>query len=272
MPIGWQLIIRRVDDAVLAPGVDARRAFSSCVARVARGFPLVAFHAPDGHAHLPMLGSRAAAGQLSRKVLVGLGRVLGHAGAFEPGRLRPVHDQAHLRNLFRYTLDQQRHHGVTVDPFHEASALPDLLGLRVSGSWLREVVDERLPRVKRGMLTALLGVDPDELDEVDLACLADAGAAAIGRPSLDGRTSLVVTARAAAVQLARPDFPERSVAKALGCCRRTVCSLARHAVPPAIRAAVEGQWRLRTWVRGSQRSGGAQEPEGGLRPGGVDVP
>ncbi len=246
MPIGWQIILRRHDDAVLAPGVAARRDLARCIARIAAGLPLVGFHAPDGHAHVPTLLDRQAAGELARRLQLGLGQVLGHHGQLEPARLRPVHDQGHLRNLFRYTLDQQRHHGVVPDPFHEASALPDLLGLRVTGAWMRRVVTEHLPRVRRGMLTELLGVDPRDLDQVDLPYLADAAAAAVGRRDLRGRSADVVAARAAAVQLAQPDFRVAAVADALGCSLRSMSRLARRAVPASLTQAVQAQWRLRS--------------------------
>ncbi len=246
MPIGWQIILRRQDDAVLAPGVGPRRELARCIARIAVGLPLVGFNAPDGHAHLPTLLDRRQAGELARRLQLGLGQVLGHNGRLERARLRPIHDQAHLRNLFRYTLDQQRHHGVEPDPFHEASALPDLLGLRLTGAWMRQVVSERLPRVRRGMLTALLGVDPHELDQVALPCLGEAVAAAVGRPDPRGRTPDVVAARAAGVQLARLDFRAPAVADALGCSVRSVRRLARRAVPLSLKHAVHAQWRLRS--------------------------
>jgi len=249
MPIGWQLILRCVDDAVLAPTVQARRAFSACVTRLALGLPLVAFHAPDGHAHLALLGDRALAGQLARALAIGLGRILDHAGHLEPVRLRPVHDQSHARNLFRYTLDQRRHHGLALDPFHEASALPDLLDLRVSGRWMRAVVAQHLPRVRRDLLVQLLGVEPRELQGAELRHLADAAAAAIALPELRGRASQVVAARAAAVQLARAAFRSPAVAEALDLALRTVQRLGRvDDLPPELVAAVDGQWRLRSWV------------------------
>jgi len=159
VPIGFQLIVRRFDDAVLAPGVPARRAFAACVTRVARGWPLLAFDAADGHSHLPGLFDRQQAGRLSRSLLLGLGQTMGHSGGLEPVRLRTIDDQGHAMSLFRYTLRQEEHHGVEPDPFHEASALPDLLGLRINGRWVRSVVAERLPRIRREDLVGLLGVE-----------------------------------------------------------------------------------------------------------------
>lgn len=249
MPIGWQLILRRRDDAVLAADLSSRRALARCVARVGRGLPVVAFHAPDGHAHVAVLADRTVAGRLGWRLASGVGQVLGHRGQLEPVRFREVHDQAHARNLFRYVLDQARHHGVAPDPFHEASALPDLVGMRTTGRWMREVVRERLPRVRRRDLVALLGAEPRELDAADPGVLAEAAAAAIGAVELRGRRPEVVAARAAAVQLACPGFRTAAVAVLLDTPLRTVQRLLHHPLPPHVLEAVDQQWRLRSWVR-----------------------
>jgi hypothetical protein len=248
MAIGWQLIIRRADDAVLAPTTVCRRAFAACVSRVALGTATVAFQAPDGHAHVQLFGDRVRAGQLARALSIGLGQVLGHAGALEPVRLRPVHDQAHASHLFRYILDQQRHHGVATDPFHDASALPDLLGMRLGGGWMREVLAQRLPRVRRDLLVELLGVDPFSLVEVRADSLGAAAAAAIGAADLSGRSPQAVLARAAAAQVARSHLSAREVAAALHLPARTLQRLARCEVPPALLGAVLAQWTHRSWV------------------------
>ncbi len=259
MAIGWQIILRREDDAVLAPGTHARRAWSALVARVAKGWPVVAFHAPDTHAHVPALGTRAEVGELARRLQIGLGHLLGRAEKLEPARLKPIHDQAHLRNLFRYVLDQERHHGIAPDPFHEASALPDLMGLRVNAGWMRPVVAQHLPRVRRADLVELLGLEPRELAAADLSALADAAAAAVALPGLSGPRRLVVHARAAAVQLACPGFRTRAIAETLATPLRTVQRLSSYACDPALLRAVGDQWRLRSWVRGGGRRVGATD-------------
>jgi len=250
MPIGWQLIVRRRDDSVLAPTVIEQRAFAACVTRIARGHALLAFDAPGGHSHMPGLFDRAEAGRLARALLVGLGRVLGQAGDFEPVRLRPINDQAHARSLFRYALNQPQRHALSPDPLRESSALPDLMGLRVTGRWMRLVVAQRLPEVQRHHLAELLGVEPRDLDDSNIRCLADAAAASIARPSLCGRTQDVVAARAAAIQLARRDFRTRSIADALGVSSRTVQVFTQVDVDPYLLKAVQDQWHLRSWMSG----------------------
>ena len=62
-------------------------------------------------------------------------------------------------------------------------------------------------------------MEPRELLAADLASLADAAAAAVARADLTGQTPDVVAARAAAVQLARPDLRAHAVARALGIAR-----------------------------------------------------
>ncbi len=113
---------------------------------------------------------------------------------------------------------------------------------------MRGVVARHLPRVRRADLVDLLGVEPRAPEVVDLAHLAEAGAAAIGRTRLATHTPIEVMARAAAVQLARRSFTTRTVAEAPNLTPRSVERLARHEVHPNLLAAVQGQWRLRSLV------------------------
>jgi hypothetical protein len=246
MPIGWQIILRRRDDGPLAATPAERRQLAACTLRVLRNTGLLSFGVAGGHGHWPGRWTREEAGQAARALQIGLGRFLGHAGELEPARLRPIHDQRHLSNAFLYALTQQVHHDMVPDPFHEATALPDLLGLRVVGLCLRPRVAERLPALRRPQLTDILGVDPDDLTHTELGCLADAAAAAVSLPGLTGRTHLEVQARAAAVQLASASEPSTAIAAALGISLRSAQRLKALAVPPDLLRAVLGQWRLRS--------------------------
>ncbi len=248
MPVGWQIIIRRRDDAILAPGVAARRCFARTIARVARGMPLLSFNAAAGHGHLQIAGCRAQAGELARRIQLSLGHHLGHARQLEPARLRPVHDQRHQQHLFRYILDQTQHHGLPTDPFHDASALPDLLGLRVTGAWMRAVVGERLPTLRLHALADRLDFDPFVIDTTSLDGLADAAAAALGEVSLGDRSPRALVGRAAAVRVAAPGFGTTALAQHLQVSTRTVQRLLRRPVTEALLTAVRGQWSLRTRV------------------------
>jgi len=70
MTVGWQLILRRVDDGVLTVGSAARRDLARCVGRVPAGWPVVAFSsAAIARCHIngrqtDLIMARAAAVQL----------------------------------------------------------------------------------------------------------------------------------------------------------------------------------------------------------------
>jgi hypothetical protein len=81
------------------------------------------------------MGDRVAAGELVRRVQLGLQGVLRPGDGFERARVRPIVDQQHLERTCWYIQRQRDSHGCGHDPFHEASNLPDLLGLRVCGAW-----------------------------------------------------------------------------------------------------------------------------------------
>ena len=68
-----------------------------------------------------------------------------------------VRDQWHLSSTFFYVLDQRDHHAVGGDFFHEATSLPDLLGMRKLGAHTRQLVRERLPPMRLDLLP-ILGV------------------------------------------------------------------------------------------------------------------
>lgn len=69
---------------------------------------------------------------------------------------RPVLRLAHPLLL----LPEERH-GLPADPLHDASALPDLVGLRVTGSWTEAHLRLHLPRLDRLALAGLRRGDPD---------------------------------------------------------------------------------------------------------------
>ena len=234
MPIGWQIILRRRDDGPLAATTADRRNLAACTTRILRDTGLVSFGVAGGHGHWPGRWTREEAGQAARALQIGLGRVLGHAGELEPARLRPIHDQRHLSHAFLYAITQQSHHDVVPDPTYEATALPDLLGLRVGGGWLRSWVAERLPALRRPQLVAILGVDPDDVVATELDCLADAAAAAVPLPDLTGRTPVEVLARAAAVQVAWDGFRSAAIAEAFALTLRSTQRLNGVAVPPDV--------------------------------------
>ena len=129
-PIAYHITTRLRDDRVIAPTVEQRRALASIVLWQARQERLLAFSAPDTHIHLLAASCRAAAGKLAHRVEVAARHWLCLDVGFSRAEYEPVKDQAHLRNAFIYIMRQYQRHGVQSDPCHEASNLPDLLGMR----------------------------------------------------------------------------------------------------------------------------------------------
>ncbi len=256
MDLAFQLILRARDSRVLAPDLAQRRAWSRTLALAAMGQPLVAHGLADTHGHLLVVCDRQQAGRLAR----GLGRTL-HACLqpeieWEPVRLSPVRDQAHLANAFAYVLGQLDHHGLrTLDPYLDGTALPDLVGLRPLGTWMAAQVRRHLPRVGREGLLGRLGVDPWSIPTRELSALAEAVAAAAGQPCALGRNPLLFEARMAGVALAREGFEAVAVGEALGLTDRAVRRLSTGQPSAAMRRAVEGQWAWRSREVCGGRSG-----------------
>lgn len=241
--LAHHFMLRCRDDRVLTPSVGTRRALARVVLAQGRGAGLLAFRAADTHLHVLSAVGRPEAGELGRRLSLALGRVLALPVGFEPVRIVPVLDQRHLSNAFHYILGQDQHHGFGHDPTHDASNLPDLLGLRVIGVFTADSVRNHLPRVNRTSLLAHLGADPQACSE-PLAALADAAAAAVGLHLLVGREPLVVAARRAAV-IAAGATPISEVAELLSLPLRTTQRLRCEGAPPELVRAVRLQLGLR---------------------------
>jgi hypothetical protein len=165
-------------------------------------------------------------------------------------RLREIRDQAHLDNAFSYIVAQASHHGIDADPWLEATAIPDLLGLRVIGSYLRPRVRALLPRIRRADLLAKLEIEELEVGGT-LDDLADAAAATIAAPTLLGRTPAIIGARRAAIALARGHGADTAqIGQLLGISARAVRWLERAAARPDHVRAVGPQLGLRARLRG----------------------
>jgi len=175
MPVGHHVRLRARDDRVVTPSPADRRRYARTVLEVGREFGLLCFRGADTHGHVELACNRDAAGEFARRVEIALTLGLGVDGGFQPAWVGPIHDQRHLQATFRYILRQRDHHELESDPFHEASNLPDLLGLRPLGVYTAARVRELLPRVHRDDLLELLGADlgsppdPRHLAEVHAA-------------------------------------------------------------------------------------------------------
>lgn len=229
----WHLSIRTRSRVVVAPLVSERRALARLVTRLAAPRGLLAFRFTGHHGHVLVEATRAEAGVLAGVVASTWSRGAGRA--FEPTHLEPVETQRHLRRAFEYVLRNERGHGLDTDPAHDASSLPELLGLRLLD--LRPVARVRalLPEVDRALLLDIAGV-PALAPAADPALLLDAAAAAIGREGLVADTPDRVAARLAAVHAAGP-APAAELAVRLGITPRAVQRLrAREPAPALVRA------------------------------------
>jgi hypothetical protein len=249
MAIGHHITLRLSDDRVIAPSVAARRTLARVVLERGRDFGLVAFRNADNHPHLVVLCGKEAAYELSRRIEISLHYRLSLDVPFERARVRAIQTQGHLNGAFHYTFRQEQHHGICVDPCFEASNLPDLLEMRLLGGYTREVVRERLPRIRRGDLLRHLGVGDLDAAEMHVADLEEAAAAALALPDLRGRGRDIADARAAAACAIGGPIDVATLAEVLGVGDRAARKLRCAKVSPELVRAVELQLRLRSALR-----------------------
>ncbi len=243
--MGQHIMLRLSDDRVIAPTVAMQRMVARTVFRLARTLGLLAFRCVDTHLHISALTPRKKAGRLAQAVESTLVQRLSLGVTFSRARFKDIADQHHLEKLFNYILDQERHHGVNLDPFHEASALPDLLGLRTVGTYVIKNVRSFLPRVGKEQLRRYLGEGMLARPVESFDGLADAAAAASALPGLRSKAPAAVAAKCAAVAVASRSITSRAIASLLGIHQRTVQRLAGKKPDPNLVHATELQLRLR---------------------------
>jgi hypothetical protein len=190
-PIGYHITLRLADGRQLVRDASERRIFARTMHEQGEGRGLFAFQGADTHAHALTVGSRAQAGDLARYVEGSLRWQLRLEAPFEQARIRPLEDRRHLDNAVPYLFNQERHHGLELDPLYEASSLPDMLGLRVLGAATTALFRKTMPRITRAALLQYLGPEPAQL--VDPRHLLDATLAASGlvRLGQDARSGAV---------------------------------------------------------------------------------
>jgi len=255
MAISWFIRLRLEDDRVIAPEEHQRRVVARTIIRIGKDYELLSFRCVAEHMHIEPRCDRADAGQFARRVEIALTKQLPHNVGFKPARFDPLKDQAHLLNAFGYTLGQDGHHDYRLDPYHDASALPELLCFRAGPTYLRSNVDKYLPEIRHRSLEVFLEPLTLEHPILSYAPLAAAGAAALALPDLSGNSRAAVLARAAAVRIGVQGLYRREVADLLGVDRRTVTNLLQETCTPPARVitAVELQLRLRQQTPRSRR-------------------
>jgi hypothetical protein len=245
-PLAWHITSRLYDDRIITPTTRDRRRLARSLLRIGLDSGLLAFGIADTHLHAASVCDRVTAGQLARRAELAAQGLFRYGVPFESARIRPIHDQAHLRNAFWYILRQQQRHDIATDPFFDGSSLPDLLGLRAGSAWIAARVRSHLPRVRGPALLELLGRGVSfERAIGDFTHLRRAAIAAAGLPDLDGRNLPTVRARAAAVRVARPALSARTIAARLGVEPGAVRRLARRPGDPELDEAIRRQLVLR---------------------------
>ena len=241
------MTIRLEDDRPIATTPAALRVVARVVLEQGEERGLLAFGAADDHLHAALATDRASAGAFARYVESALVWQLGLSARFDRARIRPLHDQKHAYNTFRYAHRQDTRHSLDVDRAREGTSLPDLLGLRVLETSLIARVRTHLPRIRRADLVAQF---PSEAfvrgAALDLDFLAEAAAAALALTDLRGRSADVLRARRAAVHVAGPDVSSRRLSDCLGIGVRAVQSLRNQPREPSLVNAVEQQALVRS--------------------------
>jgi hypothetical protein len=196
-------VIQRLEDGrVLVRNTAQRRIYADTVLRIGRDAGLFCFGLPDNHSHVGLDADRATTGRFAQRLAVALRRALDLQVSFAPVYIREIRDQSHLANAFSYMLAQADHHGIDADPWLEATAVPDLLDLRLNGRYLIARVKALLPRLRRRELLAKYGLSQLDVG-TSLDDLADAAAATVAAAALVGTRAPIVAARRAAICFAR---------------------------------------------------------------------
>ena len=238
--VGYHVILRLADGRHLARDEAERRALACVMHEQGEGRGLFAFRGADTHAHALTVGSREQAGMFARYVEDSLRWRLRLGVSFERAQIRPLENRWHLERAVPYLFDQERHHGVDIDPLHEASSLPDLVGMRVIGAATTALFRITMPRMKRAELMRYFGaVASTAIDGRQLldATLAASGLARLGQ---DGRSG---AARCAAIHALGGRTSE--LARLLGADSSTIRRW-RHVEPdPALVAAIKLQLAYR---------------------------
>lgn len=242
--LGYHVVFRLRDSRAIAPTVAARRRLARVVFAIGERSKLLAFRASWDHLHAQVACGRAEAGAFAQAVGSALKQVLDVPEGFSPARLTPIEDGRHLSRTFAYVLRNAEKHGLVDDPLHEASSLPDLLGLRVVGTDAIPRVRSLLPATSRPQLLDALGVP--ELESAFVAdWLVDAAAGAMALPDLSGASDDACRARRAAARVGSGLVAPSVLADVLGVTSRTLRRLCASAPDPVLERAIPLRMGLR---------------------------
>ena len=243
-------------DRVLAKSPADFRAASRAIVRQGSRRGLLVHRVVDTHIHALVAGSRKDAGLFALYAESSLSRVLRLPAPFEPARFTPIVELRHLYHAVRYVLRQGERHGAAIDPTHDGSALPDLVGLRciLVGGGAR--LSLALPRLAAGELEPLLGVEDFARSPFLAEHLADGAAAALALPDLHGKDPERTALRRGAVAAAEGALDTADIADALSITSRAVMKMRRERVPAVLVDAIRRQVRLRSALAIHQKTPG----------------
>ncbi|MFH2005558.1 MAG: hypothetical protein ABI333_03115 [bacterium] len=244
--LGYHIRIRLSDDRVIASDQRQRRILARAVLEQGRSSGLFVFGFPDHHLHIGARCNRKDAGGLAHRIGVSLKRRLDLPVGFVQHPPKPIADTWHAYNLVEYLLTQPEHHELDprLDPRHDASSLPDLLGLRLVGSYAAQHVRRWLPRLRRTTALKWLGVPTLEPADEPLSGIVEATLAAGCRSDLAGSAKEVIDLRCAAVKIIGNRYPIAEIASMLDVSRRTVVWLRGRPVSEQLLRAVRLQLNL----------------------------
>ncbi len=249
-PLGHHIVQQLVDGRVIAKTDADHRTVARVVFDMSRGKKLLAFGLADTHLHTEYAEDWRVCGRLAQRIGTALSRKLRLKVPFAPAHREIIWKQKHLYRTFYYDLRQQDHHGINTDPFHDASNLPELLGLRVLGSSFNATVDRLLPRWDRDEVLKILGVQtltaPADIAWELLPAAAAAGACL---PDLGKEDEETVRARAAAVHAAEGVLQVSELASVLGRTDRWIRELRKRPVDEPLVTAIRLQLILRQLKR-----------------------
>jgi hypothetical protein len=244
--LAFHLTLRLEDDRAIARDSHERRVVARVLLQRAAAVRLLGFFVADTHVHVLVACDRRRAGSFAQAVEAALHARLGLAVRFEAARVRRVNDQGHLTSSFRYVLRQHLRHGLPPHIVVDASSAADVCGLRA--------VDRDMPGRLLGFLPRLdldpatTGIDRAAIDASPplLADLADAAAAVLALPDLEGADPERVALRHAAVHAARRlGIRPADLEHALSLHPRSILRLRSTAADPRLVAGIERQLRLR---------------------------
>lgn len=243
-PIAWHFNHSLVDRRVIARSVAERRLLARSVIRIGADHGLAAFRCSGTHLHYLLFCDRERAGRFMQRVSESLRRGLASPVGFAIGYGKAVDSQRYLRSAFGYVVGNTDKHEIAYDPLHEASMLPELLGLRLLGGDAPRLVREHLPSVTRRSLLGYFGLQ--ELRVSDrLEHVAVASAAALALPALRGRGARLQRARVALVSHVGGRLSGAEIASLAGVSPRTLRRLRAVEPEPALLRAVGLQVALR---------------------------